>query len=313
MLESNFFIAKCLFTATLLAYSVEAIQFDCNFKMMNPLPGYRYSCEAVVIDSGSASLENVTGVHLADKSNEDVVYLRIVNQYLEFVPEGIADFFINLEALTIQVSSLRTISANDLKPFPRLVFLYLFRNELTTIDGDLFKYTPHLRYASFELNRIQHIGYDLVSNLNNLTELWLTGNVCIDLHASNRDVVLLLASRLSVLCPPLDDTTTGATTTSDATTTTTDRNIEPCMCDKEIEELHKLNLGLEIQIFNLQASSIDQTRKIEKLSKEIHQQNEVITQLKQSLVQDANFFEKRLLEVEMKLSETGSVPCFNKV
>lgn len=52
----------------------------------------RYGCEHRVINSGSASLEIVTGVHQAGKSNNDVKYLNILEQDLPLFPKESLNF-----------------------------------------------------------------------------------------------------------------------------------------------------------------------------------------------------------------------------
>lgn len=195
---------------------------------------------------------------------------------MTFLPRGIADFFKNLDALSIWFCGLQSISANDLRPFPRLVYLFLDHNQLTTIDGDLFTYTPHLQYASFEGNQIQHIGHDLVTNLNSLTHLYFNENVCINQVARTLAEISTLAPKLSLLCPPL--------TTPRIESTTSESKIDQCSCDDKIWDL-----GNQIDT---------QSRKIENQSKEIKQ-----------LIQDGVVFKKKLLEVETKLLEIGSTPC----
>lgn len=266
MFKFTFRIAKCLLAAVLLTRSVTAIQFECRFAMFYPtVIGDRYTCDATVINTDSSSLESVTGDHESGKSNDDAEYLYINQQNLASVPEGIDVFFKNLDALLVRSSSLASISANDLRPFPRLLFLYLDRNQLTTIDGDLFTYTPLVQLVYFSSNQIQHIGHGLVTSLNSLRTLNFKNNVCINQSAVGREDILLLAPRLSVLCPLLE-------VTSEATTKT-EITLDQCKCDKEI-------LALEIQIANLQ----------------------------KQLIQENAAFEKRLLEIETKLRETGSKP-----
>lgn len=178
MSKSSFVIVKFLLSAVVLACSVEAIQLDCNFEI-----GGRYSCNATVINSGSSSLESIKGDHEPEKSSGDVRQLYINHQHLPFFPQGIADFFQNLDSLIIANSSLRSINSNDLRPFPGLVRLELDGNQLTSIDGDLLMHTPHLQYVFFDKNEIEHIGHDLVTNLNDLRLLSFQENVCIDKYA----------------------------------------------------------------------------------------------------------------------------------
>lgn len=175
------------------------------------------------------------------------------------------------------------ISANDLRPFPSLVFLDLWNNQLFYIDGDLFMYTPRLQYVNFGYNRIQLIGHDLVNNLHDLFQLYFQANVCINQYAYNSSGVLLLAPQLSVLCPPLDATTAKPMTT-------TEINANHCMCDKE-------NL-LRIQVDSQNRKIVKQNEEIEQLQQSNEQKSEEIEKL---IVANAAF-EKRLLEVEMGLT-----------
>lgn len=302
--------AKFLLAVILLAGSAKAIEFDCDFQTFTLWPlGPRYTCNATVTFSGSTSLENVTGLHQTGRTNADVQHLQLHNQNLSFIPKGIVDFFNNLDVLVIDVSSLTSISAEDLRPFPNLLMLSLWRNELTSLDGDLFKYTPHLEVIEFGSNQIQHIGHDLVTNLNNLTFFFIQFNVCINRWAVTRDDVLLLASELSIFCPPLDVTTTTTTTTT--VTTTTETPIDECPCDDEIEELREENRALGVQIDSLQEKNVEQSKEIELLNDVIHQQNRKIE--KQSdeinhLIQEIAVFKDRMLEVEKKMLELASLP-----
>lgn len=203
MFKSSSPLANWLLNTVLLACSVKAIQFECTFEMRSPWTpmGNRYTCYATVINSGPASLESVTGVHQEGKSDEDVEYLLIFRQELPFVPEGIADIFKNLDSLLIQRTSLNSLRAKDLRPFPRLMLINLVQSQLTSIDGDLFAYTPHLRYVDFSSNQIEFIEQDLVTSLNDLEYLGFLYNVCINQTATNRAEVLSLASELSLMCP----------------------------------------------------------------------------------------------------------------
>lgn len=340
-----------------MACSVKTIQFDCIFGMRAPSeePVSRYACNAKVVTSGSASLKNVTGVHEAGKSNNDVKFLYIVKQDITFFPEGISDFFNNLDSLVIHTSSLTSINANDLKPFPRLVYLETHGNNLTSIDGDLLTFTPLLQWVGFGGNQIRHIGHDLVANLNSLTTLYFDRNVCINQYATrSRAAVISLAARLSVLCPPLDVSTTAAstTTTSKATTstkpttttttklttttkqptttkitsttkqptttksdTTTETTLDQCLCDEEIKVLNEMNRDLGNRVDSLNRKTEHQIEENQQQKRDIvelqnlnEQQNEDIKQLQQSLNQETAAFERRLLEVEMKLREIGSMP-----
>lgn len=260
------FHVKFLLVAAITGFTADAVQFDCYFEYDTlDFVGSVYSCWVTVTSLGSTTLENVTGIHqwYPSNTNDDVEFLNIRNQNLPFVPQGIVIFFKNLRAIQISDTRMISISAQDLQPFPELEYLFLSGHNLTSLDGDLFSCTPLLKFIFLALNQIQHIGHDLVTNLDNLENLDLQANICINKVARNRTDVVELAPQLSLLCPPLDEVTTVATTT--------ELPIEQCPCDDEIGELRK---------------EIDQIQKA----------NEILLDLNTAL-------EKRLLEIEMKLLE----------
>lgn len=209
--------------------------------------GRVYTCEARATSLESSILENVAGDHLPGNSNNNVDYLK--TSHLPFVPAGIAEFFDNLRAIDISSNEVFLISAEDLRPFPQLEFLALYLNNLVSIDGDLFSFTPHLKCIAFAYNQIQHIGNDLVTNLNYLQYLYLNGNVCVDQNAVTQAEVEELAPQLSVLCPPLLVTTTAAAAT------TTPEPIEQCSCNDEIDELRASVQQQNTEIAQLQQSN----------------------------------------------------------
>lgn len=91
-------------------------------------------------------------------------------------------------------------------------------NDLVTLDGDLFAFTTKLEWISIQSNDLQHIGYDLFSNLNDLTDDWLIDNPCIKAIAGNRREVLELNNQMPLICPPIETTTTSSTSTTPSTT-----------------------------------------------------------------------------------------------
>lgn len=341
MFNLSVFNVKGLLVVILITSLVEGIRFSCKFQMLSSFYhnlGGRYTCIATIVNSGSTSLENVTEVHLTEKSNDDVEVLEISSQNLPFFPEEIGSFFKNLDEIWISNSSLTAITANDLRPFSGLSYLQLMNNQLTSIDGDLFKFTPHLQFVSFSHNQIKHIGHDLVTNLNILKVLNFQGNVCINKYAANRTGVLSLAPQLSTLCPPLETTTaTAETTTTEATTTaetistektTTEVPFGQCLCDEQIQELRELNRALALQIDNLQESNVERDKKIERQrlsidqmiknnrqqSTEIEGRSEEIKQLQsfnEKLVHENSKLAGKLLEIVKKLQEISFLPSAN--
>lgn len=192
-----------------LTLSVESFHFECSFTAHYPGSlGNVYTCFATVTASESPTLDSVTGDHQLPRDNDDVECLLISSQNVPSIPEGINLFFPNLIALLIGGSSLQSISAQDFQPFPQLLYLDLPHNQLVSLDGDLFEFNPLLQMLYLNGNNIRHIGHNLVENLEDLVELNLSGNECIDSNARNRDEVLELAAEFTALCPAEIQTTT---------------------------------------------------------------------------------------------------------
>lgn len=225
-------------------FTVEAVQFNCDFNLhtFTTISGYVYTCKATVKLTETTTLESISGTHPWGNINDDVEGLWINTQILTFFPQKIDSFFKYLRAFRYENSNIRAMNAEDLRPFSQLEHLSLIGNGLISLDSNLFSFSPLLKYLNMNDNRIQHIGHDLVTNLNYLQQLYLQSNFCISKYATTRATVIDLASQLSDLCPPLDETTTVATTIGYSTTespnsSTTDRTNDQCSCD-EIEELY---------------------------------------------------------------------------
>lgn len=266
--------------------TADAVLFDCHFGSSDFIDyGIIYECSATVTLTGSTTLESVTGLHQNGYTNDNVTALFINQQNLPFIPQRISNIFKNLRVMRYWSTNMVSINAEDLRPFPQIEHLQFFQNNFTSLDGDLFSHNPILDFLYLGSNQIRHIGQNLVTNLNHLRYLDLTANLCINTGAFNQGDVQILGQQLSVMCPPLDITTTQATTT---VSTSTNQPIEECSCVEEIDELREEN-----------------QQRIAQQDEKIVEQNLIIEQLQQS----NNQMEARLIEIEAKLRELGSIPC----
>lgn len=182
------------------------LRFECNFRTSDwTVVGNVYTCQAVVVHSGSEnSLEQVIGVHLEGKSNDDVEFLLVSSQVLNHIPEGIIQFFPNLKAIRWNHSKLLSITAEDLKPFPNLIYFASWGNEISALDGDVFKYTKSLRYLQMFVNQLEHVGHDLLTDLSDLQFVNFNSNPCIKVVASTTQTIHQLNEQLPLSCPPLE-------------------------------------------------------------------------------------------------------------
>lgn len=81
---------------------------------------------------------------------------------------------------TIINSKLKEINHDDLAQFPNLESLWLHSNELKIIETNLFASNLKLKEIDLSRNKIWFIGQDTFKNLNELREVKLEKNVCID-------------------------------------------------------------------------------------------------------------------------------------
>lgn len=268
------FAVKLLLLPVLLVLATEAVHFNCRFTNMtfSGVLGVVYACDVTLTVTGSTTLESISGSHQSGRTNDDVEIINMARQNLTFIPEGIDSFFKNLRGLEFWYTPLTAISSRDLQPFPKIIYFRAAGSRLTSLPGDLFSFTPNIQHLSMRENQIEHIGHDLVKNLNSLAWLNFGNNSCIDRRTTTRAGVLELAPLLSVLCPPQD------------IATTTEAPSDHCPCDEEIEVLRLENQQLMI---------------------EMKEKNREIQELQSSNV----LFEERLKEVEMQLREIVSMPC----
>lgn len=182
--------------------------FDCEYyESVWEDFGNPYSCLATPISTeDDSSLIQVTGAHLGENNNTDVEVLGVVDiDILRRIPRNIEMFFDNLIIMHWETKALEFINADDLKPFPNLKVFAIFDSMILSLDGDLFKHTPKLQIIFFTFNRIQHVGHDLLTDLNDLTEAYFESNPCISESAQTLEAVQQLNIQLPISCPQIPE------------------------------------------------------------------------------------------------------------
>lgn len=186
-----------------------AIIFDCHFFYGHYEWGdYKYTCSPTIIHSDHDEvLVEVNGVHIEGKNDTQVEMIWVRDgQILTFIPRGIDEFFPNLRGLTLHYTCIAEISANDLQQFPNLIDFNVFGNPIVSLDGDLFKHNTFMRYIYFGESLLQHVGFNLLGDLNNLRNVYFISNPCVNDSASWTEEIADLNQRLPILCPqPAND------------------------------------------------------------------------------------------------------------
>lgn len=269
---------RLLLLAVAIASTANAVVFDCVYTKS----GDNETCNATVTNMGVPKLTGITGAD--EEPQRDAVHawgLVIQGQNLTFFPKDIGAFFHRLKAINVTNVTFTSISAGDLEGLSKLEYLTMTGVELTTLNGNLFKFTPNLKEIRIFSNPLAHIGKNLVKNLVALNVLWIKGN-CGQLFADSRATIDLFAPTLFANCPLVEET---GTTTSRPTT------IASCVCDGKIEnlkseikqlkdhanaEIEKLQAKIEklkdhenAEIGKLQLKTADQKMEIDNLSAEV--------------------------------------------
>lgn len=181
------FIAQIWLTLLASLFLSSAFIFQCHYGWVRGTVDGFYFCSAFVLSSGGdRTVMRVSGVNWSNKTNSDVTFLYIYNQFIFYqFPKGIETFFPNITRIEFSDGSMITISSDDLKPFPRLSILTIKRHRLIFLDGDLFKYSPNLEILNLSSNKIQHIGQDIFKSLTNLKVVDVRNNSCCSYLAFN--------------------------------------------------------------------------------------------------------------------------------
>jgi hypothetical protein len=248
------------FTILLFTFGVsltQAVVFDCIFQnVVFSVGGDVYSCFLPTITNTGSTLE-IRGTHKVGKSNSDVEGFYINNQPLNEIPNGLNNFFPNLNVFFVVNLNLSSISSNDLQ-YPELLYFRALNSKLENIDGNLFENNPKLVYIDFELNQIKNVGNDLLTGLNDLEEIDFRNNPCINKRAMNPTEIQELNRLLPISCPPLVTTTTAKTTPTTTISTTTDSNVCSSGCFDQIklveDKLMQRIIELERQMLELTLS-----------------------------------------------------------
>lgn len=186
----------------------KAVEFQCGVFRNDigwPSVGTTYTCwfGQVAVKNSSTSLESVQGKHLEGRKNADVKAISIYNDRtkMEKLPGSIEKFFPKLLVFRWIFGNIKSISSQDLKPFPRLKVLILGENKITSLDGNLFKNNLQLRRIEFWSNKISIVGKNLLGNLKDLTYADFRFNPCIKTWAETPKEIDDLKQELLDKCP----------------------------------------------------------------------------------------------------------------
>jgi Leucine-rich repeat (LRR) protein len=129
---------------------------------------HQYTCLQLStgVTYNNESVTNMIGQHRWNKTNDDVQWLIFKISKLYFLPKRIDKFLPNLEYLLVNSMFLTALTAEDLKQFPKLRYLWAANNKIKAISHDIFDNNPDLQAFDFENNLIEEIDFRIVNRLN---------------------------------------------------------------------------------------------------------------------------------------------------
>lgn len=178
------------------------VVFDCAF-VNYPwgFIGNIYSCfNPSVSNLKNAEISEVRGSHEEGFANRNVEGLFVSSQFLPWIPKNLHEYFPNLKAIEWHNSSLMSVTSRDLLPFSNLELFFSTVNKLKSIDGNLFEFSPKLKWISFKQNLLEEVGSGLMSNLVDLKHANFQDNICIDFVAKTPETVKDLIGKIEEKC-----------------------------------------------------------------------------------------------------------------
>ncbi|KAL7011203.1 hypothetical protein ACKWTF_014155 [Chironomus riparius] len=137
---------------------------------------------------------------LQHEETAKVEALRFDRNNISVIPDGIDTYFPKLKALIFFKVGLRKITSDDFKNLTNLEFLNLNCNQIVVLGENLFQFSTKLTHILMIQNFIVTINPTTFNDLNSLTTLDLSHNLCYNNSAFNHDDVKKLLIDVKLHC-----------------------------------------------------------------------------------------------------------------
>jgi hypothetical protein len=183
----------------------ESITLNCKYTNN---PKYGYTCIArnddLISSKNDREITKLVGAHSHGKNDDDVKFFQTIVSQVKYFPEGLTNFFKNLEVIEIKSANLMEIGKEDFQQFgDKLRMLWLAGNNLKKIDVDLFEFNKNLEKIGLDSNKIEKINEKAFESLKNLQSLFLRWNLCTndkDFAENNQAKVQMLIKNVEMKC-----------------------------------------------------------------------------------------------------------------
>lgn len=140
------------------------------------------------VTHGILNYDNITSLRL--KSSPDFIYF----------PKGLGELFRNVEELEISDTGMKMLSDDDLRVFPKLKRLKITRNQLEHFSFEFIESNELMEAVDLSHNKLKILKLKNIKKLSHLTSIDVSGNVCIDAKANEREEVINLVYKIFENC-----------------------------------------------------------------------------------------------------------------
>lgn len=170
------------------ATGLDAIVVNCEFyvtskETFGPLQ-HPYQCKAKDLNVvGYATVDKINGNHLTGKTHSDTTLINVRKLKFDRLPKGFDTFFKNLEGIFAFSTGMKTVVKDDMVVFPKLRYLDMGFNHITTLPSDTFEGNPELEWIDFSDNKLQNVGVNFLVPMTKLNYADFQSNRCVDKRA----------------------------------------------------------------------------------------------------------------------------------
>ncbi|KAL7011672.1 hypothetical protein ACKWTF_014386 [Chironomus riparius] len=153
------------------------MKIECKFSS-SKLDSEVYICE---IDSQkllNSSLLEIIGEHQADKTNEDVQCVYIINCSIQELPKALLAHFSNIKVVKIENSKLTKLE--KLENCENLEEFSSINNNVEFLPGNLFENCKNIQKVSFPENKLKIIQPNILDGLEKINFVDFRGNINYD-------------------------------------------------------------------------------------------------------------------------------------
>lgn len=174
-----------ILSAFFIVNSSNATELKCLFSDEVLSGRYGYSCWILFYDFTElyqTSSFQITGNHKSNRTNEDVVNIKITNSKIPFIIKELFVAFPNALAFEMNDAGLKVIKSDDFKNAGNVELVYLTNNNIDSIPANGFTGLKNMNEMLLLSSHVSRIHEDAFVGCYSMITLWLFSNPIKILH-----------------------------------------------------------------------------------------------------------------------------------